>query len=129
MSFVFLAVSALAGYWVYSDSKGRGHDLNTTLLWTVGSLVIPYVFLPLYLLLGRKSQANGKRRDQDIIDVEATLVEDLVKCPMCASKVKEDFKVCPYCGFTLKPKCQTCGKELNREWKTCPYCEAPAAPK
>lgn len=129
MSLIYLALAALAGYWVYSDSKGRGHALNHTLLWTAGTLVIPYVFLPLYLLLGRKAETNGKRRDQDIIDIEATPVEELIKCPMCASGVKEEFIVCPYCGFTLKPKCEACGKELQREWKTCPYCEAPTSPK
>ena len=129
MSLILLALSALAGYWVFSDSKGRGHTMSMTLLWTGGTLFIPYVFLPLYLLFGRKAPVVTKRQDPEIVDIEATPVEDLIHCPMCASKVKEEFKACPYCAFTLKPACQSCGKELNREWKTCPYCEAPAAPK
>ncbi|MCX7780344.1 MAG: zinc ribbon domain-containing protein [Negativicutes bacterium] len=129
MSFVFLAIAAIAGYWVYSDSRSRGHEFGSTLLWTLGTLVMPLVFLPLYLLLGRKTSMPSSRRDADIIDVEATPVEETSRCPMCAGRVKDEFKVCPYCAFTLKPKCEACGKELNREWKTCPYCNTPAAPK
>lgn len=130
MSLLFLLLHALAGYWVFSDSRSRGHTVTTTLLWTVGTLATPYIFVPLYLLLGRKMDRQPVRRqDPDIIDVEATPVEETVPCPMCASRVKEEFKVCPYCGFTLKPKCESCGKELNREWRTCPYCNTPTAPK
>jgi RNA polymerase subunit RPABC4/transcription elongation factor Spt4 len=103
--------------------------MGTTLLWTIGTLAMPYVFLPLYLLLGRKPQMPVKRNNADIIDVEATPVEETIQCPMCASRIKEDFKICPYCGFTLKPKCESCGKELSREWRTCPYCNTPSAPK
>ena len=68
-------------------------------------------------------------KDARIIDIEAVPVEELVYCQMCASKVKDDFKVCPHCGHTLKPKCDHCGRDLNREWRTCPYCETPTNPK
>lgn len=129
MSYVHILLSALAAYWVFNDSRGRNHELATTLLWTVGAAAAPYIFVPMYLLVGRKMNKPVRRQDPDIIDVEATPVEETVPCPMCASRVKDEFKVCPYCGFTLKPKCESCGKELNREWRTCPYCNTPTAPK
>ncbi len=119
-----LLVAALAAYWVYNDAKGRGQATGTALLWSVGTLAALVVFLPLYLLLGRKQPVKPRRND-DIIDIEAIPVEELIKCPMCASNVKDDFKACPYCGFSLKPACTACGKELKREWRLCPYCQTP----
>ncbi|MDF2876008.1 MAG: hypothetical protein K0R22_2691 [Sporomusa sp.] len=119
-----LLIAALAAYWVYNDAKGRGHETGTALLWSVGTLAALVVFLPLYLLLGRKRPMKPRRND-DIIDIEAVPVEETIKCPMCASNVKEDFRACPYCGFALKPACTSCGKELKREWRLCPYCQTP----
>ncbi len=128
MMTVSLLIGAIAAYWVYNDARGRGHDLGTTLLWTAGTMFALIIFLPLYLLLGRKPSMKPYR-NQDIIDVEATPIEETIKCPMCSGRVKEEFKLCPYCGFTLKPTCSSCGKELNREWRVCPYCQTPAEGK
>jgi hypothetical protein len=123
MMIISMLVGAVAAYWVYNDARGRGHDLGTALLWSVGTVAALFIFLPLYLLVGRKSPVK-QRPSADIIDIEATLVEgETIKCPMCAGRIKEEFKVCPYCGFTLKPACPSCGKELNREWRVCPYCQ------
>lgn len=123
-----LLIGAIAAYWVYNDARGRGHDLTTALLWSVGTVAALYIFLPLYLLLGRKQPVSPKRIEE-VIDVEAVPVEETIKCPMCARRVKDDFKMCPYCGFTLKPACTSCGQELNREWRVCPYCQTPADSK
>ncbi|MCM0758492.1 zinc ribbon domain-containing protein [Sporomusa sphaeroides DSM 2875] len=123
-----LLIGAIAAYWVYNDARGRGHDLTTALLWSVGTLAALYIFLPLYLLLGRKQPVPSKRIEE-VIDVEAVPVEETIKCPMCARRVKDDFKMCPYCGFSLKPACTSCGQELNREWRVCPYCQTPADTK
>jgi RNA polymerase subunit RPABC4/transcription elongation factor Spt4 len=123
-----LLIGAVAAYWVYNDARGRGHELGTALLWALGTIAALIIFLPLYLLVGRKSPMKPKR-NQDFIDVEATPVEETIQCSMCARKVKEDFKICPYCGFTLKPTCSSCGKELNREWRVCPHCQTPTDAK
>ena len=125
-------IGFIAAYWVYNDARGRGHELGTALLWSLGTLAMMIVFLPLYLLIGRKPRMTGagrQRRDETIIDVEATPVEETVPCPMCGSKVKEEYKACPHCGCTLKPACSSCGRDLNREWRVCPYCQAPAPHK
>lgn len=127
MTFSYL-IAAIAAYWVFNDARGHGHNMSTALLWAVGTVAAIVIFLPLYLLFGRKRPINP-HRDDNIIDVEAIPVEETIKCPMCASKVKEDFKACPHCGFTLKPSCTSCGKELNREWRVCPYCETPTDAK
>ncbi|EAX47751.1 conserved hypothetical protein [Thermosinus carboxydivorans Nor1] len=122
-------IGFIAAYWVYNDARSRGHELGTALLWSLGTLAMLIVFLPLYLLIGRKQAMKNTKRQEPVIDVEATPVNDQIHCPMCGAKVKEDYKVCPYCGYTLKPKCEACGRELSREWRTCPYCQTPAAPK
>ena len=126
-------ISFVAAYWVYYDARGRGHELGTAMLWSLGTLAALVIFLPLYLLLGRKQPQLNKtgrsRREEIIIDVEAAPVEETMHCPMCGGKVKEDYKACPFCSFTLKPQCGSCGRELNREWRTCPYCQAPATHK
>lgn len=129
MTTIGLVIAFIAAYWVYNDARGRGHDLGYALLWSLGTLAMLIVFLPLYLVVGRKPKTVSERKDVTVIDVDAVPVEDAFNCPMCGSKVKDDYKVCPYCSYTLKPKCQSCGQELSRDWKTCPYCQAPTAPK
>jgi len=127
MTIIGLAIAALAAYWVYSDARGRGHGSTTALLWSLGTLFMLVVFLPLYLIFGRR--LTPARRGEPAIDIEGVPVEELMHCPMCGSKVKEDFKVCPYCSHTLKPKCEKCGQDMNREWRTCPYCDTPVNSK
>lgn len=129
MMTISLLIAAFAAYWVYNDSRRLGHERGTALMWSLGTLVFMIVFLPLYLIFGRKPRSVS--RPADVVDVEATPVGEgeTMHCPMCGGKVKEEFKTCPYCSHTLKPKCEKCGQELRRDWKTCPYCEAPANPK
>lgn len=130
MGMFSLLIGILAGFFVYNDARGRGKDFFSALLWGVGSAVMPIVMIPLYLFIGRKPSLEGRKDPKDdIIDIEATVVEDLIHCPMCGRKVKEDFVTCPYCSHTLKPKCQSCGQALKREWNTCPHCQAAAPNK
>lgn len=127
MHFLLLAAGIVAAYWLYNDARRFGHGQGTALLWAAATVPFPYIFLPLYLLFGRKPQAA--RRPPEVVDVEGLAVEETMNCPMCGGKVKEEFKACPYCSHTLKPVCAGCGRELRRDWKTCPYCGASAAPK
>lgn len=127
MHTVLIIIGVVAAYWIYNDARRLGHERAAALLWAVGAVPFPFICLPLYLILGRKPK--HVRRPAEVIDVEGVPVEETTYCPMCGGKVKEDFKVCPYCSHTLKPRCEKCGRELRREWKACPYCEEPAAPK
>lgn len=120
-----MLIGLIVAFFVYNDAQKRGHSFFTSLLWTVGSVAMPIVIVPLYLLFGRKVTLKDKRNsDPDIIDIEATVVEETVPCPMCGKKVGEDFLICPYCSHTLKPVCPSCGQEVNRECKICPHCQA-----
>lgn len=127
MHVLILIAGVIAAYWLYNDARRFGYGTGTALLWAAGTIPFPYVFLPLYLVFGRKPQAV--RRPPEVVDVEGVPVEETMICPMCGGKVKEEYKACPYCSHTLKPQCASCGRELRRDWKTCPYCQAPAEPK
>ena len=105
MAMISMLIGLLIAFFVYNDARKRGSGLIRAILWSVGSVVVPYVVLPLYLLVGRttkeKNQYYDKPRDQyydnDVIDIEATVVEETINCTKCGSKVKEDSLVCPYC--------------------------------
>ncbi len=127
MHLLYIAVSAFAAYWVFNDARRFGYGTGMALLWALGTIPFPFVFLPLYLLLGRKPQPV--KRAAEVVDVEGVPVEETVCCPMCGGRVKEEYKACPFCSHTLRPQCASCGRELRRDWKTCPYCETPAGPK
>lgn len=124
---ISMLIGLVIAFFVYNDAQRRGQAFFTSVLWAVGSVAMPIIVVPLYLLIGRKVSVGDKRNTgsgTDIIDVEATVVEETVPCPMCGRMVQEDFKVCPYCSHTLHPKCHSCGQDLNREWKVCPNCQA-----
>lgn len=130
MSPLILLLGAVAGLWVYRDAQNYGYSKNAALLWAIGCFAFVFVFFPIYLLLGRKPQMKSNRRvEEKTIEAEATIHQVTIDCPMCARKVEEDFKVCPYCGYSLKFACENCGKELERDWKTCPYCQSQAPEK
>lgn len=121
-----LLLGLLVAVWVYRDAQKFGYGRNAALLWAIGNAVFVLVFFPLYLLLGRKPQVRRRKVEEPVIDAEFSEVDgaQAVECPMCARKVKEEFNLCPYCGYTLRLTCKACGKELQREWKVCPYCQA-----
>lgn len=127
---LYVIIGLLAAFWVYRDAQKYGYSKNIALLWAMGNIFMVLLFLPLYLLMGRKPQMHSNRRvEEKTIDAEATFHGVMRDCPMCAKKVQEDFKVCPYCGYTLKLSCEKCGQELKREWKSCPYCQTEAPEK
>ena len=48
---------------------------------------------------------------------------DAKSCSRCGRGINAEFKLCPYCGYELRPKsCQGCGKEVIAEFKFCPHC-------
>ncbi|MBP2639537.1 MAG: Double zinc ribbon [Firmicutes bacterium] len=109
MGIIGLLFGAMAGFWVYRDAKRSGQDRNAALAWCLGVVAAATIKLPLlllalvaYFLVGRKKQLAQRQNDVDVIDVEATVVEETgADCPSCGRKMEETFTVCPYCGCTL----------------------------
>lgn len=127
-------IGALVAIWVYNDAKKFGHSMGTALFWAVGNIAMVAIFFPAYLIFGRKQVMKSNRNQSNkleevTIEVDAEFVETKIDCPMCGRKVEEDYKLCPYCGFSLKPTCAECGIELQRDWKSCPNCQTPTSEK
>jgi hypothetical protein len=130
-----LIIGFAAGYWIYSDARKRGIEKNTASLWSGGAVVLSVIATQfIVVLIAGYLVCRGKlktvsRREENIIDIEATVVEETLSCAMCGGKIKEGFKVCPYCGFTLQFRCANCGQELSCDCKLCPNCHNPVALK
>jgi len=109
MGIIGLLFGAVAAFWVYRDAKRCGQDRNAALAWCLGVVAAATIKLPLlllalvaYFLVGRKKRLAQRQNDVNIIDVEATIVEETREvCPSCGRKVDETFAVCPYCGGRL----------------------------
>jgi RNA polymerase subunit RPABC4/transcription elongation factor Spt4 len=49
--------------------------------------------------------------------------EMATSCGRCGRGVNAEFRLCPYCGYELRPRsCQECGKEVLAEFRFCPHC-------
>jgi len=46
-------------------------------------------------------------------------------CHGCGKPIQPDFKVCPYCGTSVKMFCSSCWRELQDDFRICPYCGTP----
>ena len=97
MAIISMLIGLLAAFFIYNDGKKRGHGAIKLMFWSVSSLVMPYVIVPLYFLLGRSAKEQDQYYDNDVIDIEATVVEETMCCTRCGNEINEDFLVCPYC--------------------------------
>jgi len=71
-------IGMLVASFIYNDSKKRGHGTIISLLLLLGSIFIPYITVPLYLIFGRIAIQKKQDDRDDVIDIEATVVEDIV---------------------------------------------------
>ena len=103
MAMISMLIGLLTAFFVYNDARKRGHGAIMLILWSVGSAIMPYVFVPIYLLFGRKTKEREQyyeRKqydDNDVIDIEATVVEETINCTSCGRKINEELLECPYC--------------------------------
>lgn len=100
ISLILLLIPVIIGVYVYRDSKNRGMN---TVLWTVISVVTPYLIGFIVYLFVRERYSN-------------------LKCAKCDTVVYEQYTVCPKCGCKLKAMCPNCNKAVEPEWEVCPYC-------
>lgn len=126
-SMIGLLLAGFAAYWVFTDAKARGNSMTYCVVWAAGTFALLIIFLPLYLLFGRKSpkrEQPAKLQDPNTIDVEADVVEETdMTCPMCGKPAREADVFCSACGNMLKPRCSNCGRTLQRDWTECPDCQ------
>ena len=94
---VMIVIGLFIAFFVYNDARKRGHGALGLIFWSVGSAVMPYVILPLYFLLGRNSKERVQYDGNDVIDIEAIVVEETITCTRCGGEIKEDSLQCPHC--------------------------------
>lgn len=124
MGTLFILARIITVAFVYIYAKKRGYGSTISLLCAVISGIIPIVVLPLYFLFGRNDNKVARNQDSDIIDIEATVVEEVIQCPSCGSEIQESATVCPHCNHRLQAACESCGELIRTEYERCPYCQA-----
>lgn len=97
-----LVLRVLVAYFIYIDCKKRGNETAVALLWAVGSGVIPIVGIPIYFLFGRKKKLQEKQGYDGIIDVEASVGEEIITCVSCGKEFEESLLECPHCHHAVK---------------------------
>jgi len=103
MAMISMLIGLLTAFFVYNDAKKRGHGVIMLLLWSIGSALFPYIMIPIYLLFGRKAKEQDtynehyEHYDNEIIDIEATVVEETINCTKCGNEINEELLTCPYC--------------------------------
>ncbi len=98
---VFLA------FWVFVDARRR--NLSRPALWAILTLIGNVVTLIIYLIVRPSSSTAAPKG----------------LCPLCGTKLKNDYIACPGCGILLRNKCKNCGRALENDWSFCPYCTEP----
>lgn len=121
MGFLYTALCFLLAGWTFQDTRKRSQPWLASILWTLGTFSAPFLFFPLYLIFGRR--LGVQQKTVDYIDVEAKVVENKVKCPMCGKETDGDLPRCTSCGHSLRPSCPHCHEEVQRDFKVCPYCQ------
>ncbi len=74
---------------------------------------------------GLSKVREGLTNLDELVRVIEVAPEETYQCPKCGAAVRQEFKICPYCTFSLRNTCESCEQELKPEWKICPYCTKP----
>lgn len=98
-----IVLRLLTAYYIYKDATKRGHNTLMTFIWVVASALVPIVGVPLYFLFGRNSKAQKPKEDDGIIDVEATVIQDMMNCGNCGKEIEESLLICPHCRHAVRP--------------------------
>lgn len=103
------AIIVFLAFWVFVDAKKRGQSRPA--LWAALTLIGNVVTWIIYLMV----------RPQMAVGVTGQKVPR-GECPICGTKLKNDFIACPGCGILLRSRCKNCGRALENDWSFCPYC-------
>jgi RNA polymerase subunit RPABC4/transcription elongation factor Spt4 len=133
---VVLCGAFLSGY-IFINYLGSYvlRDYKSTTTGDIAGIIGLIVMLSGLLIIN-----HNRNIQKDIIDSEKTPKEKTdsekgrgtdasSKCSSCGGVLDPKWKVCPFCGKTIKSgeqerktQCPSCGKPIKPEWKKCPYC-------
>lgn len=113
--------------WTYRDISSRTRDPISQAVMLSIVIVLPIIGLPIYMAL-RPPETLQQAYDREI-EQEAILadIQTMAACPGCRRPAEADFRVCAYCGTTLKDPCPSCNQLMLHAWRYCPHCATPRA--
>jgi uncharacterized Zn-finger protein len=121
---IIFYIFGFAGYLVQEDAKKRGMNLAAVTFWSVGTVFLGLLFLPLYLLFRSSAIFTSD------IQEEAKKPDIIILCPHCGTENPHDQKICLGCKRRMdidlpsmgKKACPYCGTENNVEADRCSEC-------
>jgi hypothetical protein len=109
-------------FWAYRDSRRRS---RSTVFQLATVVLVAFLFVPgLWLYLLMRPRLTLTQQYAAALEEEALLQEldDVLNCPGCNRRVRDDYLVCPSCLIELKTPCESCEKPLAHAWMACPFC-------
>ncbi len=109
-------------FWAYRDSRRRS---RSTVFQLATVVLVTFLFVPgLWLYLLMRPRLTLTQQYAAALEEEALLQEldDVLNCPGCNRRVREEYLVCPSCLIELKTPCDSCEKPLAHAWMACPFC-------
>jgi hypothetical protein len=124
----YLALMWLASInWTYRDNSSRTRDPISQAVCLAIVVVLPILGLPIYMAL-RPPETLQQSYDREV-EQEAILadIQTVASCPACRRPAEAEFRVCAYCGTSLKEPCSRCNTLMLHAWRYCPQCATPRA--
>ncbi|MGE3076082.1 MAG: zinc ribbon domain-containing protein [Dehalococcoidia bacterium] len=106
-------------YWTFNDAWRRS---SFPFFAVISTLLVVLFFLPglwIYLLI-RPRTTLAERADERLRTALVTEYDQA--CPGCRKYIREDFVLCPRCGYELRSTCTGCSRAIEQAWSMCPFC-------
>lgn len=90
-----LVIACWVSVWVLFDARSRDWSLTgyrgySPVFWAAAVAIVGVIFVPIYLVVRRRSRPNGK-------------IRGLKRCAECAELVQRDAHVCHFCRRRFVP--------------------------
>ncbi len=109
-------------FWTFRDARRRS---RSTIFQAASVAMVGFFFVfGLWLYLLMRPRLTLTQQYASALEEEALLQEldDVLNCPGCNRRVRDEYIVCPSCLIELKVPCPKCEKALAHAWLACPFC-------
>lgn len=96
MHIIWVVLGLLGAVWIFWENNKKGGDVQSSLPWAIGALLVPAVVIPLYFLqkIFRTRYEKAKGHGREPRDITSDVVHS---CPHCGQFYGGSLKSCPYC--------------------------------